>query len=93
MARTPRLYWRAVVRGDRKPGGGHIDAGLAWHLATCGSTLAEGRTVPRVSAYWQRRAIPTANCLIEGACPAAPPPARTEQRRTSVRDNRRQCPL
>lgn len=77
---TPRLYWRAVVKGDRKLGDGHLDAGLAWHLAHCVELSGADGHCPEGQRLLKAQGNPDGHCLNDGVClrcqTAAPPPER-----------------
>lgn len=65
----PRLYWRAVVNGNRRPGDGQIDGGVAWHLAGCAAPASAASHCPEGQLLLSSTRDPDGHCLIDGVCP------------------------
>ena len=63
-----RLYWRAVVNGNRKSGDGRIDAGVAWHLADCPAPSSAESHCPEGQILLGTQGNPDGHCLIDGVC-------------------------
>ncbi len=64
-----RLYWRAVVNSNRKPGDGQIDAGVAWHLTDCRAPSAAESHCPEGQILLRTQGNPDGHCLANGVCP------------------------
>ncbi len=69
QAPGPRLYWRAVVQGNRKPGDGHVETGLAWHLAGCEAPSVAASHCPEGQRLMVEQKNPDGHCLVDGTCP------------------------